>query len=127
VVLAGGQLPDITPTWSSVKVGPLLRQERSLRRYGTYSAHTGEIRGFEPRGWSRPGKNFARRIASVSVSALHAVGPQLSECLLAFTFEGLHPHRDRFATVCAKFSPDLKGAPKWGAGDYAAAYSSWRF
>ena len=37
----------ITPTWSSVKVGPLLRRERSLRRYGAmFRAHPDEIHGF---------------------------------------------------------------------------------
>ena len=38
--------PIIAPTWSSVRIGPLLRRELSLRRYGRmFRAHPDEISG----------------------------------------------------------------------------------
>ena len=117
----------ITPTWSSVKVGPLLRRERSLRRYGTmFRAHPDEIHGFMKTArliasWPRH-KRVVIRVGQ-PVSAAHSGLTIVGVPAHAFTFEGLHPHRDmirnRLLEILAK---PPKGAPKWGAGDYAAAH-----
>jgi hypothetical protein len=117
----------ITPTWSSVKIGPLLRRERSLRRYGTmFRAHPDEIHGFMKTARlvaSWPGhKRIEIRVGQPACAAprgLTIVGVPAH----SFTFEGLHPHRDmirnRLLEILA--SPP-KETPKWGAGSYAAAH-----
>ena len=115
----------IAPTWSSVKIGPLLRRERSLRRYGTmFRAHPDEVHG--------PMK--AVRLASlwpghtriplgtgqpVSVPRAGLVIVWTTE----FSFEGLHQHRamirDRLLEILST-PPAVR--PNWGAGDYAAVH-----
>src|SRR5689334_14157367 len=44
--------PIIAPTWQSFRIGPLLRRERSLRRYGKmFRAHPDEIDGLMKAIW----------------------------------------------------------------------------
>ena len=115
----------IAPTWSSIKIGPLLRMERSLRRYGTiFRAHADEVHG--------PMK--AVRLASlwpghtriklgtgqpVSIPPARLIIIQAQE----FSFEGLHQHRvmirDRLLEILVT-PPEIR--PNWGAGDYAAVH-----
>jgi hypothetical protein len=115
----------IAPTWSSVKIGPLLRMERSLRRYGTmFHPHPDEVGGF----------NKAIRILVLWLHRKHIKIVTGQEDALApdgltvvqtqkFTFEGLHPHRamirERLLQILA--SPP-NTTPNWGRGDYAAAH-----
>jgi hypothetical protein len=120
---ANGRL--IAPTWSSVKIGPLLRMERSLRRYGTmFCAHPDEAHG--PMKAVRlaslwPGHTRIQlgigQTASVAPAGLTIV--QAKE----FSFEGLHQHRtmirDRLLEILST-PPAVR--PNWGAGDYAAAH-----
>jgi hypothetical protein len=115
----------IAPTWSSVKIGPLLRMERSLRRYGTmFRPHPDEVHGpmkalrlasLWP-GHTRVQLGFGPP-ASVAPAGLTIV--QAAE----FSFEGLHDHRsmirDRLLEILAT-PPAVR--PNWGAGDYAAVH-----
>jgi hypothetical protein len=115
----------IAPTWSSVKIGPLLRMERSLRRYGTmFRAHTDEVHG--PMKALRlaslwPGHTRVQlgtgkpvSIAPAGLTIVHAT---------EFSFEGLHPHRtmirDRLLEILAT-PPAVR--PNWGGGDYVAVH-----
>jgi hypothetical protein len=115
----------IAPTWSSVKIGPLLRMERSLRRYGTmFRAHPDEVHGpmkavrlasLWP-GHKRVQLGIGRpvSIAPAGLTIVHAT---------EFSFEGLHQHqamiRDRLLEILAT-PPDVR--PNWGGGDYAAVH-----
>jgi hypothetical protein len=121
----GGQL--IAPTWPSIKIGPLLRRERSLRQYGTmFGAHPDEISGVAKlvrlaslwSGHSRlvirvgqPGRPAASGLTIVEVPTHE------------FTFVGLHPHRDliRNRLIEILLAPP-SNPPSWGAGAYAAAH-----
>jgi hypothetical protein len=115
----------IAPTWSSVKIGPLLRMERSLRRYGTmFRAHPDEVHG--------PMK--AMRLASLWSGHTRlqlGTGQQLNVApngltiiqATEFSFDGLHQHRsmirDRLLEILV--APPAV-TPNWGAGDYAAVH-----
>jgi hypothetical protein len=115
----------IAPTWSSVKIGPLLRMERSLRRYGTmFRAHPDEVHG--PMKAVRlaslwPGHTRIQlgtgRPVSIAPAGLTIV--QATE----FSFDGLHQHRamirNRLLEVLAAPPPV---PPSWGAGDYAGVH-----
>ena len=120
---ANGRL--IAPTWSSVKIGPLLRMERSLRRYGTlFHAHPDELHGPRKafrlaalwRGRTRVQLDSGRP-ASIAPLGLTVVRAE------EFSFDGLHPHRtmirERLLEILIK-PPSVR--PQWGAGDYAAAH-----
>jgi Glycosyl transferase family 11 len=115
----------IAPTWSSIKIGPLLRMERSLRRYGTmFRPHPDEVGGAMKAMrllplW--PGHTSVRigngRPAAVAPQGLTIV--QAEE----FTFEGLHPHRTMVRERLLQILTSPPGAaPEWGRGDYAAAH-----
>jgi hypothetical protein len=116
----------IAPTWSSVRFGPLLRRERSLRRYGTmFRAHPDEIRGFMKAarlallwlGHKRVQIRSGQRASYAAFRGLTIVeAPE-------FTFVGLHPHRDMIRSRLLEIlSAPPTEMPKWGAGDYAAAH-----
>jgi Glycosyl transferase family 11 len=125
----------ISPTWSSVKLGPLLRREFSLRRYGMmFRPHPDEIRGLMKAVrlislW--PKRNHVEIRNGEHTSAptkgkLTVVGAPLTVVDAPpgeFTFAGLHPHRDmirrRLLEILAE--PPLQ-TPKWGQGDYMAAH-----
>jgi hypothetical protein len=115
----------IAPTWSSVKIGPLLRMERSLRRYGTmFRAHPDEVHG--------PMK--AMRLASLWSGHTRlqlGTGQQLSVApngltiiqATEFSFDGLHQHRSMIRNRLLEIlvAPPA-AAPNWGAGNYAAVH-----
>ena len=117
----------IAPTWSSVKVGPLLRRERSLRRYGTmFRAHPDEIHGFLKAIrlallWPKH-KSIEIRVGQgvrAAVNGLTVVRVPSHE----FTFGGLHQHRNMIRSRLLEIltNPPME-TPKWGAGGYAAAH-----
>ena len=120
---ANGRL--IAPTWSSVKIGPLLRMERSLRRYGTmFRAHPDEVGG--PMKVLRlaslwPGHTRIQLGTGQPVSVARA-GLTIVWAT-EFSFEGLHQHRemirDRLLEILST-PPAVR--PNWGAGDYAAVH-----
>jgi hypothetical protein len=115
----------IAPTWWSVRIGPLLRGERTLRRYGMmFRAHPDEVHGFMKAArlvsfW--PGHKCVRIRIGQRVDASRR-GLTIVEAT-EFTFVGLHSHRDMIRTRLLEIliAPPT-GAPKWGAGDYAAAH-----
>jgi hypothetical protein len=115
----------IAPTWSSVKIGPLLRMERSLRRYGTmFRAHPDEVHG--------PMK--AMRLASLWSGHTRlqlGTGQQLSVApngltiiqATEFSFDGLHQHRSMIRNRLLEILVAPPAAPpNWGAGNYAAVH-----
>jgi hypothetical protein len=115
----------IAPTWSSVKIGPLLRMERSLRRYGTmFRAHPDEVHG--------PMK--AMRLASLwpgHTRVQLGIGQQVSIApagltiiqATEFSFEGLHQHRSMIRDRLLEILVTPPAArPSWGAGNYAAVH-----
>ncbi|WP_428535369.1 alpha-1,2-fucosyltransferase [Rhodopila sp.] len=115
----------IAPTWSSVKIGPLLRMERSLRRYGTmFRAHPDEVHG--PMKAVRlaslwPGHTRIQlgTMRGVSVARAGLTIVQATE----FSFEGLHQHREMIRDRLLEIlSTPLGTRPDWGAGDYAAVH-----
>jgi hypothetical protein len=117
----------IAPTWSSVKIGPLLRMERSLRRYGTmFRAHPDEVHG--PIKAVRlallwPGHTCIQ--LGIGQSGSVGVAPAGLTIVRAteFSFEGLHQHRamirDRLLEILSA-PPAVR--PNWGAGDYAGVH-----
>jgi hypothetical protein len=115
----------IAPTWSSVKIGPLLRMERGLRRYGTmFRAHPDEVHG--PIKAVRLASMWPRRnriqLGTGQPVSIAPAGLTIIQAM-EFSFEGLHQHRamirDRLLEVLAT-PPDVR--PNWGAGDYAAVH-----
>ena len=115
----------IAPTWSSVRVGPLLRGERSLRRYGKmFRAHPDEIRGFMK----------AARLASLWLGHKRVPNSHRPACLCCLQrvddCRGARVHLRRAASP-SRYDPQPPArilsappaeVPKWGAGDYAAAH-----
>ena len=117
--------PIIAPTWSSVRIGPLLRRELSLRRYGRmFRAHPDEISGIMKAilliwGW-RKGARIQIRVGQQPPAA--GAGLTIVESS-DFTFVGLHPHRNmirRRLLDILTLAPSM--TPKWGSADYAAAH-----
>ncbi len=115
----------IAPTWSSVKIGPLLRMERSLRRYGTmFRAHPDEVHG--PMKAMRlallwPGHTRIQLGTGQPVS----VAPEGLTIVQAteFSFQGLHQHRDMIRDRLLEIlTTPPAGRPNWGAEDYAAVH-----
>jgi Glycosyl transferase family 11 len=129
VVLAsqhGAQL--VAPTWWSVKLGPLLRGELSLRRYGTmFRPHPDEISGFGKfvrlttswHGRERVRIRMGQRVGQLPAGGLVAVEAPAGE----FTFCGLHSHRDMIRSRLLEILACPPGEiPRWGRGGYAAAH-----
>ena len=120
-----GQL--IAPTWPSIKIGPLLRRERTLRQYGTMlRAHPDEIAGVAKLVrlallWSGHSRLVVRvgQPGHPAASGLTIVEVPTHE----FTFVGLHPHRDliRKRLIEILVAPP-RNPPDWGAGAHAAAH-----
>jgi hypothetical protein len=116
----------IAPTWSSVRIGPLLRRELSLRRYGRmFRAHPDEITGIMKVAlliWSW--RKSARVRVRVGQHAPDAGAGDLTIVEASdFTFVGLHPHRSmirrRLLDILTLTPPTT---PTWGSADYAAAH-----
>src|SRR6185437_5491535 len=115
----------IAPTWSSIKIGPLLRMERSLRRYGTmFRPHPDEVGGamkamrLLPLWPNRTQVQIGTgRSAVVAPKGLTVV--QAEE----FTFEGLHPHRNMIrGRLLQILAAPPQAEPAWGRSNYAAAH-----
>jgi hypothetical protein len=129
VVLAkqhDGQL--IAPTWRSLKVGPLLRREFSLRRYGKmFRPHPDEISGLNKAfqlaiGWRRR-KRVQIRIGQ-PVNILATAGLMVVQTPIGkFTFAGLHSHREmlRRRLLEIMIHPPRE-APRWGTCNYVAVH-----
>jgi hypothetical protein len=90
----------IAPTWWSVRIGPLFRGERTLRRYGTmFRAHSDEVCGLMKAArlislWARREHVQIRVGQSASPSRRGLTIVKATE----FTFAGLHPHREMIRT-----------------------------
>ena len=121
----GGRV--VAPTWWSVKIGPLLRRERSLRRYRRMvRPHPDEIAGIRKYLrllWAWPTRQQVQIYMDRSAPIPRRNGLTIVDVPPLFAFAGLHPHRDlirqRLLEILVE-SPTT--APRWGAGDYAAAH-----
>src|SRR6201996_677276 len=115
----------IAPTWSSVKIGPLLRMERSLRRYGTmFRPHPDEIHGPEKAARLASLWRGHKRLELCSGQPL-SVAPRGLTIVQAtkFSFEGLHPHRAMIRNRLLEILADPPAVPPaWGAGDFAGVH-----
>jgi hypothetical protein len=120
----------IAPTWWSVKIGPMLRREFSLRRYGSmFCAHPDEISGWRKvirlaSTWPGRERLFIPVRSTPREHGLTVVEAEVgSDCVFGFTFVGLHAHRAmiRQRLLDILVSPP-RMTPKWGAGGYAAAH-----
>ncbi|CAM6054515.1 unnamed protein product [Sphagnum tenellum] len=117
----------LAPLWWSIKIGPVLRGEFSLRRYGKmFRAHPDEIVGLRralrllmpgprKRIYVRVGDQFYE----TEPSGLTVVKAVMGK----FSFDGLHPHRafirQRLLEILIT-QPEQQ--PQWGNGAYAAAH-----
>jgi hypothetical protein len=121
----------IAPTWWSVKIGPLLRREVTLRRYGTmFRPHPDEISGLHKalrlmRFWSSrrrvyvPVTNLPENCHKLTVVEI----PPGGDNVYGFTFVGLQAHREmiRRRLLDIIITPPAE-MPQWGASAYAAAH-----
>lgn len=120
---ANGRL--LAPTWPSLRIGPIIRWERTLRRYGKmFRAHPDEITGLAKiahlaSGWHN------RRKAEVRVGQQVAASPSGLTVVVApeFTFVGLHQHREMIRRRLLQMLASPPAVePRWGKAPYVAAH-----
>lgn len=120
-----GQL--IAPSWRSVKLGPYLRGELSLRRYGPlFRPHPREICGiqkfaFLAAHWlGRKGleTRFDRLIGEPKPHGLTVVEAPNGR----FTFTGLHEHRAMIRERLMTILMERPVQPLWGEADYVGVH-----
>lgn len=117
--------PIIAPTWRSLRIGPLLRQERSLRRYGKmFRAHPDEIDGLMKAIWLILLWPTHRRVRVCPGQTAHAIPRRLTIVeAREFTFSGLHGHRDMIrGRLLEILSTPPAETPRWGTADFAAVH-----
>ena len=121
----GGRV--VAPTWWSVKIGPLLRRERSLRRYDRMvRSHPDEIAGIWKclrLLWSWPARHRVQIDVDHQAPVPRRNGLTIVEVPPQFTFVGLHQHRDLIRQRLLEILIETPTTtPNWGVGDYAAAH-----
>ena len=121
---AGGRM--IAPTWSSLKIGPMLRRELTLRQYGKmFRPHPDEIHGFEKtslllRYW-RSSKRITIKAGQDGDAA--PSGMTIVEAAYQFTFVRLHVHRDMIRRRLIEITISPPALPiLWGKRDYVAVH-----
>ncbi len=115
----------ITPPWFSLKIGPLVRRERSKRSYwGVFRPFAGEIVGLEKLLLLL--RTYRRRVR-VDVGGM--TPPVLVEGALnlvasrKFTFVGLHAYRARIRErMLGMVNDPLPPNHRWGSGGYIALH-----
>src|SRR5690242_16658492 len=115
----------IAPTWWSLRIGPLLRRERSLRRYGKmFRAHPDEIGGLMKAIWLILLWPTHQRIRVCGGQTTQTVPRGLTIVeTQEFTFSGLHGHRDMIrGRLVEILTVPPADTPNWGAGNFAAAH-----
>ena len=128
VVLAelhNGQL--IAPSWRSIKLGPYLRGELSLRRYGSsFRPHPHEISGIEKYAFLTAHWLGRKRLETRSDHAIGEPKPRGLTIVEApggkFTFSGLHENRTMIRDRLLTTLMDKPVQPLWGEADYAAVH-----
>jgi hypothetical protein len=117
--------PVITPAWFSLKLGPLLRRERSTRFYWRmFNPFPGEIHGL---------RKFLTLLRSYLERATVEVGESPDPALVRgrvnfivsrkFTFRGLHEHRAAIRERMLGIVNDpVPATHAWGRGGYIAVH-----
>jgi hypothetical protein len=114
----------VAPRWGSIRIGPILRGETSMRRYATMLRnHPDEVTGVRrllilATRWRR------RKVIDYDLmSEPIAVTRDLTVVERSFTFVGLTPHRDAIRLrLLQLFRQSRTGVECWGVGDYAAIH-----
>ncbi len=117
----------IAPSWESVKIGPYLRREMSLRRYGVlFRPHPREICGAEKYAflaahWRRRKRLETRFDCSIGepkphgLTVVEAPGGK-------FTFTGLHERRAMIRERLLSILIDRPLQTAWGGAGYVAVH-----
>jgi hypothetical protein len=115
----------IAPPWFSLKIGPLLRGERSKRFYWRmFRPYSGDIHGT---------KKLLTLLRLYRKRVVVKVGEEIEPVLLdgtlnfvvssKFTFAGLHPHRSLIRErLLATINDPVPDSHRWGSGDYMAIH-----
>ncbi len=115
----------IAPSWRSIKIGPLLRREFSLRRYGTmFRAHPEEISGLKKTLFlltMRPRKTIVVQLSNTDTQAA-PTGLTMITADWEWTFLGLHEHRQMIRERLLQILHAPPQTPKWGGDKYIAAH-----
>lgn len=115
----------VAPPWFSLKIGPLLRGERSKRFYWRmFRPCAGEIHGM--RKLVTLLRSYRRRVVlKVGDSTQTVVVPGALNFVVSkdFTFRGLHPHRALIRErLLGTVKDPVPANHRWGAGDYIAIH-----
>lgn len=116
--------PLIAPSWGSLRIGPMLRGDTSMRRYATMLRHhpdeitgAGRLAILASRWWRRQVIDYD--LASEPIAATS----DLTVIDRSFTFVGLTPHRDAIRRRLLAILRDPPAeAERWGARGYAAIH-----
>ncbi|MGE4047308.1 MAG: hypothetical protein AB7F35_20770 [Acetobacteraceae bacterium] len=115
----------LAPTWPSLRIGPLLRWERSFRRYSKmFRAHPDEISGLAKTkhlllGWPR------RHRVPVGPGYRGTLRPNQMNVVITkdWTFSGLHEHRETIRRrLLEMLATPPATPPNWGARNYVAVH-----
>jgi hypothetical protein len=118
--------PLISPTWWSIKLGPLLRREFSLRRYGTmFRPHPDEISGIGKivrlatlwMGRKRIDLRFRKSDTQPSRHGLTVI-----EAPYDYSFDGLHAYRDVIRQRLLDILQTKVPTPNWGGEPFIAVH-----
>jgi hypothetical protein len=115
----------ITPPWLVIRIGPLLRRERSNRMYWRmFKPFAGEIHGVH-KFFALLGIARKRTIVEIGGSNQTSIVRGALNCVVCrkFTFRGLHPYRDlireRLLGIINHPMPTNHG---WGKGGFVAVH-----
>lgn len=112
----------VAPTWRSIRIGPLLRGERTLRHYSReLKPHTDEVRGAR-RLWLLASSDTSVRDALSAKIEAPRRGAMVQVEASRFTFAGLHAHRARIRERLLAIMVGRPSTPAWGAGGYIAVH-----
>lgn len=112
----------ITPPWLSIKLGTILRAERSKRFYfGLFNSYAGELTGLRKlMAMMRPSHEVfvgADTLPIIQENALNKV-----QCT-RFTFKGLYEHREHIRErLLAMINTPIAPSPHWGQEAYIAIH-----
>lgn len=110
----------VAPAWRAVRIGPLLRGERTRRHYAReLRRHPDEVGGLF-RYWML--MRHRTRIADALVDRMDSLGPFARVEAAHFTFVGLHRHREAIRARLLTIMRRPPATPLWGTGAYIAAH-----
>lgn len=121
-----GKARMVAPTWRSIRIGPLLRGERTLRHYSReLKSHPDEMQGARRLWLLATGE---QAVSDALVTRLDGDVPSAGRGDLIrveasrFTFVGLHEYREHIRRRLLDIMVHRPQTPSWGAGGYIAAH-----